>query len=80
VGGAKFHVPDPPTLNRLYPGQPIHGVWDAAVDDLPSVPIDGTVVGEEASVYRISGEKKTPDLDGDEPAVTLWRGALAQVP
>jgi hypothetical protein len=84
-GQAKFRVPDPPTLSRLYFNKPIFQVWDGAVATFGSIPVDGTFLREESDprVYRIDNGRKTrPRLvrrDADKMCV-LWDGALANIP
>ena len=82
-GGAKFHVPDPPTLYRLYSGRPILQVWDGALDGLSRIPVDGTFLREESDPWpyqMVNGHKVRPiGIDRDAVRV-LWNGALAQVP
>ena len=46
-GGAKFHVPDWPTLNRLFPGFLLRPLWGGALDKIPDRPADGTLLREE---------------------------------
>jgi hypothetical protein len=82
-GRAKFHVPDPATLNRLYLGRPILQVWDGALDALGSIPIDGTFLREESDTLPyliVNGHKVRPTgIDADAVRV-LWNGALAGIP
>ncbi len=61
VGGAKFWIPDPPTLFRLYGGWPtVRVVPDGSLRNLGSIPKEGTIVREEhsAPVWRIEGNQK----------------------
>src|SRR5271157_2431844 len=46
-GGARFHVPDMPTLNRLYRGKPVINVATGGVNGLATTPVDGTLLREE---------------------------------
>lgn len=46
-GGAKFHVPDSTTLNRIYTGIGVIQLWDGAADAIPGVPADGSFFREE---------------------------------
>ena len=85
IGGAKFHVPDMPTLNRLFGDHPypLYQLWDGAPNQIPYIPVNGTLLREESSpqVYIIEGGHKLPAPAG---AVgqrhELWDGALAQIP
>jgi len=82
-GGAKFHVPDPPTLNRLFPNVPYHQLWNGAFDYIGSIPIDGTLLREESgsTIYIISGGQKTvTNASGTAKVDVLWNGALNQIP
>ncbi|MBI4000699.1 MAG: hypothetical protein HY348_02820 [Nitrospira defluvii] len=61
VGGAKFWIPDPPTLFRLYGGwAAVRVVPDGQLRNLSSIPKEGTIVREEhsAPVWRIEGNQK----------------------
>lgn len=61
VGGAKFRIPDPPTLFRLYGGwAAVRVVPDGALRNLPSLPKEGTLLREESAphVWRIEGAQK----------------------
>jgi hypothetical protein len=82
-GRAKFHVPDPVTLNRLYLGRPILQLWDGALDALGSIPVDGTFLREESDptpYLMVNGHKVRPiGIDRDAVRV-LWDGALAGIP
>jgi hypothetical protein len=83
VGGAKFHVPDPTTLNRLFAGKEFFQLWDDAPIGIPLVPVDGTLLVEEstAQVFRVSGGHKVPVPPNTVGHVfVLWRGALSQIP
>ena len=46
-GGPKFHVPDVPTLERLYGGVPIDELWNGAPNQIPDIPVDRTLLREE---------------------------------
>ena len=46
AGGAKFHVPDPETLNLVFPGFVLRAVWSGALDHVPDRPVDGTFLRE----------------------------------
>jgi microsomal dipeptidase-like Zn-dependent dipeptidase len=82
-GGAKFHVPDPPTLTRLFPGRGWGQLWNGALDGLPTTPVDGTLLREEhGPVFVMRGGHKTAP---ESPFLmkfvrVLWDGALAAVP
>ena len=82
-GGPKFHVPDVPTLERLYGGVPIDELWNGAPNQIPDIPVDGTFLREESSaqVYIVEGGRKSPAPAGSTGTVhVLWDGALAQIP
>jgi hypothetical protein len=85
-GGAKFHVPDPSTLNALYGGKPIDQVWDGATADIPGVPVDGTLLREQSgAIFVVFGGAKfhVPDpstltaLYGGKPIDQVWDGATS---
>jgi endonuclease/exonuclease/phosphatase family metal-dependent hydrolase len=60
-GGAKFHVPDPDTLLRLYGGWAgVQIVADGALKDLPQIPCDGTMLRDEQdlSPWLIEGGRR----------------------
>src|SRR5207247_3772455 len=88
-GQAKFHVPDPPTLSRLYDVSQLEIVWNAALDGIPTTPVDGTLLRDEnGAIYVIYGRAKfhVPD----PPTLTrlfpgrgwgqLWNAALDGLP
>jgi hypothetical protein len=82
-GGARFHVPDPPTLARLYGDRPIDQLWDGGPEILGTIPADGTLLREESStqVYVIQGGSKVaiqPPYPGT--VYVVWDGALEQIP
>jgi hypothetical protein len=82
-GGARFHVPDPATLARLYGGKPIDQLWNGGPEILGTIPVDGTLLREETStqVYVIQGGHKVPTQPPyPTPVGVLWTGALAQIP
>jgi hypothetical protein len=69
AGGAKFQIPDPPTLFRLYGGwEVVRIVPDQALAQLAAVPREGTLIREENDprVWRIEGQTKrhitTPEV------------------
>src|SRR5690349_5729708 len=67
-GGARFHVPDPWTLERLYDTAQVWNLWPGATAHLRRVPKDGTRLREEGSnhVYEIVGGRRRAVLDGAE--------------
>ena len=90
-GGAKFHIPDPPTLERFFGKDPtIVTVPDGALTQVPLVPRDGTLIKElDDRIHVVYGEAKfyIPDqrtlqqLFGSSPKiVTVSDRALEQVP
>jgi hypothetical protein len=82
-GGAKFQVPDLPTLNRLYPGIAAHRLWNGAPNQFTYIPVDGTLLREESSaqVYIVQGGHKSPAPAGSPGTVGIvWTGALVQIP
>jgi hypothetical protein len=82
VGQAKFHVPDPTTLNRLFPDHGYFQLWDGATDQIPNIPVDGTALCEEPCQQKFV--IKNGHLMLADPALwpvhQLWKGALAQIP
>jgi hypothetical protein len=61
VGGAKFWIPDPPTLFRLYGGwAAVRVVPDGTLKNVSSHPKEGTILREEHApyVWRIEGAQK----------------------
>lgn len=87
-GGARFHVPDPATLARLFPGQAITTTWAGAMRDIPTAPMDGTMLREEnGRIWIVAGQAKflVPDMPTMErlyaarPVCQLWDGAPSQV-
>jgi hypothetical protein len=82
-GGAKFHVPDPATLNSLFARTPVHQLWNGALVDIGNTPADGSLFREQSSqqVYVIAGGRKVPAPAGTHGSVNiLWDGALANIP
>jgi len=94
-GGAKFHVPDPATLQRLFAREPVFQVWNGALNAIGEIPSNGTCLGEEGRperVYQIAGACKQPaipqivlDSNGNIRTVypgcpRLWSDALSGVP
>jgi endonuclease/exonuclease/phosphatase family metal-dependent hydrolase len=52
LGGAKFWVPNPETLIRLYGGWPnVKVVPATSLDKVPTIPCNGTILREENSAY-----------------------------
>ena len=80
-GGARFHVPDPATLNRLFGGQ-LFQLWNGAPSGIPLIPVDGTLLREESStqVFLIQGGHKVPVPNAVGLVHVLWNGALSQIP
>jgi hypothetical protein len=86
-GGAKFLVPSSSVLNMLNilnKGIDIRSVLKNTLDDIPRVPVEGTLLREESSsqVYVIlNGRKKRLESSSVAGQVhVLWNGALAQIP
>lgn len=87
--GAKFHVPDPATLGALFAGQPIHQLWDGALDRIGVVPSSETLLREAngaiSLVYR-GAKFRVPDpatlsrLTAGLPMFQLWDGAFSNIP
>lgn len=83
-GRAKFRIPDPQTLARLFSGVPVHQLWTNALVAISLIPVDGTFFREESSsiVFSIQNGRKRVVSSGTipQPIHVLWRGALAQIP
>ena len=88
-GGAKFHVPDPGTLSRVFGNTPWYQLWNGALDAIPTMPGDGTLLREEnGAIWVIYGGAKfhVPDpatlvrLYGATPWRQVWNGALNAIP
>jgi hypothetical protein len=82
-GGARFAVPNPATIEALFPGVADHQLWNGALDGIPTVPADGTLLREQSStvVYTTVGRSKSPDTGGRTGTVhVLWDGALSRFP
>jgi hypothetical protein len=82
-GGARFHVPDPATLDRLFGGKSSFQLWDGAPAGIPTVPVDGTLLREEnnSQTFIVQGGHKVaapPSAVGT--VYVLWDGALSQIP
>jgi predicted acylesterase/phospholipase RssA len=74
-GHAKFHVPDPATLSRLYAGKPLFQLWDGGSAGIPNIPNDMSFLGEEnGAIWLVLGQAKflAPDLP---TLVRLYGGA-----
>ncbi|WP_336855443.1 membrane dipeptidase [Sinomonas albida] len=89
LDGARLHVPDPPTLGRLYGGEPIIQLWDGAADSIPTAPNDGAVFREErGTLWGIVGGARLPVADpavldgyiGGRTILLVWNDALAALP
>jgi hypothetical protein len=79
-GGAKFHVPTPAVLEQLYGGVPVRQLWDGALEGLPSVPHDGTLLrGQSGAIHVVFGGARfhVPSMD---VLTSLYRvGVVRQV-
>jgi hypothetical protein len=89
AGGAKFHVPDPGTLTRLFDASNVRQLWDGALGDIPAIPRDGALLREESgAIYVIAGGARfhVPDpatltrLFDATKVRQLWDGALNEIP
>jgi microsomal dipeptidase-like Zn-dependent dipeptidase len=88
-GGARFHVPDMATFNALFPGAVVHQLWDGAVDQIPQIPKDGTLLREaNGAVHVVYGGARfhVPDmatfnaLFPGAVVYQLWDHAVDQIP
>jgi hypothetical protein len=82
-GGARFHVPDSPTLVRLFPRTPVFQLWDGALDGLGTVPKDGTLLKEESNgqvLVMLGGQRHRARFFSVSDVRVLWDGALAAIP
>ena len=81
-GGARFHVPDMNVFNRLFSGRPVWQLWDGATDQVPTVPVDGTLLQEESGglKYRIQNGKKIETAETSPNFQVVWKGALDHIP
>jgi microsomal dipeptidase-like Zn-dependent dipeptidase len=88
-GGARFHVPDPATFNTLFNGADVHRLWDHAVDQIPLIPADGTLLEEaNGAVHVVYGGARfhVPDpatfdaLFNWANVHKLWDHAVDQIP
>jgi hypothetical protein len=88
-GGAGFHVPDPATLVRLYPGTKAGQLWNGAItrNGIGLIPRDGTLLREEnGAIWVIYGGAgfHVPDpatltrLFDPTQVCQLWNGSLTQ--
>jgi hypothetical protein len=86
AGVAKFHVPDPATLNRLFGRRAVtdmHHRWTGVIGKLPLIPADGTILHEEGaplSYGRQGREEGTGEAGNPGHVVALEKGALNQIP
>jgi len=87
-GGARFHVPDPPTIMRLYPGLPQDQVPDDVVQNLPEIPRDGTLLHQEsgpvsvifgAARFRVPDPQTLARLYDVNAVRPVWDGALVGI-
>jgi hypothetical protein len=88
AGGAKLSLPDEATLARLYPGARAVALWNHALDSIPNVPQNGTLIrDDDGKVWLIAGGAKflVPSLDvisrlySERRPFPLWNGALANI-
>ncbi|MCO5380749.1 MAG: hypothetical protein NHB15_00215 [Methanosarcina barkeri] len=72
------------TLSRLFLNIPLHQLWNGALNDIPTVPHDGTLPREKSTsqIYVIlNGNKKKLESSNVVGQVhILWYGALAKRP
>jgi hypothetical protein len=87
VGRAKFPVPDVATLSRLFPSSTPFQLWSGALDGIPSIPVDGTVLQDDATAWVVAGKARFPIPDPPtmvrlfpNGAFHLWKGALDHIP
>lgn len=89
-GAAKFHVPDPTTLERLFAGVPVRDTQAGELEHIGKIPGDGTLLHEESTgkVFVIYGGAKfqVPSWDTLTRLFPgfflrpLWGGALDHIP
>jgi microsomal dipeptidase-like Zn-dependent dipeptidase len=83
-GGAQFGIPTPEIFNRHFDPAMIRQLWDGALDGIPTIPRDGTLLREEGSdqVYLIQGGAKALVTSPPSPngVCVLWNRALAEIP
>ncbi|MEQ1505640.1 MAG: hypothetical protein ABMB14_25630 [Myxococcota bacterium] len=89
LGGARFHVPDPPTYDRLYATWPLYEVWNGATDAFPAVPVDGAVLQDDdgTAFLMVGGAPlRAPSLEAAQavapwsPPEPIWNGGLSALP
>lgn len=89
-GAAKFHVPDPATLERLFAGVPVRDAQAGELEHMGKIPGDGTLLYEETTgkVFVTYGGAKfhVPTWDTLTRLFPgfllrlLWGGALDHIP
>ena len=88
-GGAKFHVPNMPTLNRLFPEVPVRDVSRRVLDGIADIPRDGTLLNEgHDAIWVVFNNAKfqipsMPVFDllfAGQPVRELWDDALTNIP
>lgn len=81
-GGARFEVPDATTVQRLFAGRAAVHVSNLALEQVGTLPRDGTLLREEDDprVYVMLGGTKHKVSACIDPAQVLWAGALAAIP
>lgn len=86
-GNAKLHIPDPQTYSRFFGPPPVQ-MWNGVVNNIPDIPVDGTVFRDEDNwFWVIAGHAKfrVPDSTTHDllypaaPIVHIWNGALDQL-
>lgn len=89
AGGARFRAPDKTTVKWLYPHAAVRRVTEEEMQQIPTIPRDGTLLREEpAPVFLIAGGAKlhVPDpwafdrLFRGAQVSNLWTGALDDLP
>jgi microsomal dipeptidase-like Zn-dependent dipeptidase len=87
--GARFHVPDPATFDSLYSWANVRQLWDHAIDQIPLVPKNGTLLREtNGAVHVVYGGARfhVPDpatfnaLFNAAIIHQLWDHAVDQIP
>lgn len=86
-GGAKFHVRDRDTCDRLFPGRALRALSSKAVAGIATTPGDGTLLREESAIWVIFGGAKfqIPDTRTCERLFAgsvihqVWDGALSDI-
>jgi|GEM_PF-727605 len=88
-GGAKFHVPNMDVFNRFFIADRVRQVWDGALDAIPTIPQDNTLLREESGeIDVIEGGFRfhIPDMDVfnrffiADRVRQVWNGALDTIP